>query len=47
MLKRDDDMCASSTHLTPERLKIIGETAPAVVEKVIDGTIPRQLNSAQ
>ena len=35
-------MSVSSKHLTPERLKIIGETAPAVAEKVIDGTIPNR-----
>ena len=35
-------MSVSSKHLTPERLKIIGETAPAVAEKVIDGTIPHR-----
>jgi len=35
-------MSVSTKHLTPERLKIIGETAPAVAEKVIDGTIPHR-----
>ena len=35
-------MSVKSTHLTPERLKIIGETAPAVAPKVADGTIPRR-----
>ena len=33
-------MSGSSKHLTPERLKIISETAPVVAEKVVDGTIP-------
>ena len=33
-------MMTASNHLTPERLKIIGETAGAVGAKVADGTIP-------
>ena len=33
-------MPTTSKHLTPERLKIIGETAGAVGAKVADGTIP-------
>ncbi len=33
-------MSTVSKHLTPERLKIIGETTPAVAAKVADGTIP-------
>jgi hypothetical protein len=33
-------MSGSSKHLTPERLKIISETAAVVAEKVVDGTIP-------
>lgn len=32
-------MSTSEKHLTPERLKIIGATAPAVAPKVADGTI--------
>ncbi len=32
-------MPESSVHLTPARLRLIGETAPAVAQKVADGTI--------
>lgn len=33
-------MTATSEHLTPKRLEIIGATAGAVGAKVADGTIP-------
>ncbi len=35
-------MAVSSRHLTPERLKIIGETIPALAPKIVDGTIPNK-----